>query len=259
MRHRMAPHEQGPSTWSNFPSPSLPIPTVPRPASAPGPRFPRHDATIDSRKTPKVFVWSDGTDFVPQIPGFDNSDVGITDIFPDKGADMCEMDYFTAYFDEPLIEYIVHETNKYATDLIDEEFSDYSRLQRWKDTTVGEMYVFFALCMLMKNCVKHVIDHYWSKDHTVPTPMFSKYMSRDRFVKILRCLHFANDEDRNDDDRLWKVRHVLNELIGKYRDFYIPAQKLVIDESLVLFKGRLAFKQYIPSKPLIWIEILCTL
>ncbi|XP_069177119.1 piggyBac transposable element-derived protein 4-like [Procambarus clarkii] len=162
---------------------------------------------------------------------------------------MSEMDYFTAYFDKPLMEYIVQETNKYAADLIDEEeLSDFSRLQRWQDTTVREMYVFLALCMLMKHCVKQVIDHYWSKDHTVPTPMFRKYMSRDRFAIILRCLHFANDEDRNDDDGLWEVRYVLNELIGKYRDFYVPAQKLVIDESLVLFKERLTFKQYIPPK-----------
>ncbi|XP_069176365.1 aspartic and glutamic acid-rich protein-like [Procambarus clarkii] len=64
------------------------------------------------------------------------------DIFPDKGADMCEMDYFTAYFDEPLMEHLVQETNKYASDLIDEEeLSDFSRLQRWKDTTVGEMFI----------------------------------------------------------------------------------------------------------------------
>ncbi|XP_069176297.1 piggyBac transposable element-derived protein 4-like [Procambarus clarkii] len=249
MRHRMATHEQRPSTSRDFPSPSLPAPTVPRSASAPGPRFPCRGAAIGSRKTPGVFVWSDGTDFVPQIPVFDNSDVGITDIFPDKGADMCEMDYFTAYFDEPLVEHLVRETNKYASDLIDEEeLFDYSRLQRWKDTTVGEMYVFLTLCMLMKYCVKHVMDHYWSKDHTVPTPMFGKYMSRDRFAINLGCLHFANDEDRNYDDRLWKVRHVLNELTGKYRDFYVPAQNLVIDESLVLFKGLPAFKQYIPSK-----------
>ncbi|XP_069174934.1 piggyBac transposable element-derived protein 4-like [Procambarus clarkii] len=89
---------------------------------------------------------------------------------------------------------------------------------------------------------------YWSKDNAVPTPLFGKYMSRDRFLLILQCLHFTNNADERQDDRLWRVRHVLNDLIGKFRDYYVPAQKLVIDESLVLFKGRAAFKQYIPSK-----------
>ncbi|XP_069184048.1 piggyBac transposable element-derived protein 4-like [Procambarus clarkii] len=161
---------------------------------------------------------------------------------------MCDMDYFTAYFDEPLIEHIAQEMNKYAADLIREELSDFSRLQLWKDTTLGRKYVFLALCMLMKHCVKHKIHHYWSKDNTVPTPLFRKDMSGDRFAILLRCLHFASKEDQTQDDRLWMVRHILNEFVGKYRDFYVPVQKLVIDESLELFKGCLAFKQYISSK-----------
>ena len=37
-------------------------------------------------------------------------------------------------------------------------------------------------------------------------------------------------------------------LVSKFGKFYNPSQKLVIDESLVLFQGRLVFKQYIPSK-----------
>ena len=48
--------------------------------------------------------------------------------------------------------------------------------------------------------------------------------------------------------RLCKVRNVMTKLIGKFAKFYRPQQKLVIDKSLVLFKGRLVFKQYIPSK-----------
>ncbi|XP_069157023.1 piggyBac transposable element-derived protein 4-like [Procambarus clarkii] len=100
----------------------------------------------------------------------------------------------------------------------------------------------------MKHCVKNAVTDYWSKDQTIPTPFFGKYMSRDRFQILLRCLHFASNEDWTEDDRLWQVRHYMNEVIRKFRDFYVPAQKLVIDESLVLFKGRVAFKQYIPSK-----------
>ncbi|XP_069186352.1 piggyBac transposable element-derived protein 4-like [Procambarus clarkii] len=35
---------------------------------------------------------------------------------------------------------------------------------------------------------------------------------------------------------------------GKFCDNFVPGQNVMIDELLVLFKGRLAFKQYIPSK-----------
>ncbi|XP_069160186.1 piggyBac transposable element-derived protein 4-like [Procambarus clarkii] len=186
-----------------FPSSTLPAPTVAMPASAPGPRIPRRGAANGSRKAADLIVWSDGEDFVPQIPDFDNRDVGITDLFPDTGDEMSEMDFFTAYFDEPLMEHIVHETNRLAADLIEgEELSEFSRLQRWKETTVGELYVFFAICMLMKHCVKHVISDYWSKDNAVLTPLFGKYMSRDRFLLILRCLHFANNADERQNNRL---------------------------------------------------------
>ncbi|XP_069160488.1 piggyBac transposable element-derived protein 4-like [Procambarus clarkii] len=100
----------------------------------------------------------------------------------------------------------------------------------------------------MKICVKHAITDYWSKDQTIPTPFFGKYMSRDRFQILFRCLYFASNEDRTEDDRLWRVKHYMNVVIGKFRDFYVPAQMLVIDESLLLFNGYVAFKQYIPSK-----------
>ena len=157
-RHRMAPHgdgdndEQRPSCSRDFTTPKVRARTLRRRASAPGPlcaTIPCRGAAVASCKTPGVLVWSDGDNFVPLIPAFDNTDVGITDLFPDTGADMCEMDYFTAYFDEPLMEYIVQQTNLHAAYLIEKELSDFSRLQRWKNTTVGEMYVFLALCMLM--------------------------------------------------------------------------------------------------------------
>lgn len=37
-------------------------------------------------------------------------------------------------------------------------------------------------------------------------------------------------------------------ILKNYRKYFYPFRKVVIDESLMLFKGRVAFKQYIPSK-----------
>lgn len=41
---------------------------------------------------------------------------------------------------------------------------------------------------------------------------------------------------------------MLENILQKLRNFFNPFQKLVVDESLMLFKGRLKFKLYIPSK-----------
>ncbi|XP_069161375.1 piggyBac transposable element-derived protein 4-like [Procambarus clarkii] len=102
--------------------------------------------------------------------------------------------------------------------------------------------------MIMKHSEKHVIQEYCSKDSLVPSPVFNRYMSRDRFLLLLRFLHFENNENENRHDRLWKVRKVFSDMKGKFCDYFVLGQNVVIDESLVLFKGRLAFKHYIPSE-----------
>ncbi|XP_069193000.1 piggyBac transposable element-derived protein 4-like [Procambarus clarkii] len=110
------------------------------------------------------------------------------------------------------------------------------------------MYVFLVLCMMMKHSEKAVVQDYWNKDSLVPSPVFNRYMSRDRFHLILRCLHFENNANEDRRDRLWKVCKEFSDLRGNFRDYFVPGQNVVIDELLVLFKGRLAFKQYISSK-----------
>ncbi|XP_050717184.1 piggyBac transposable element-derived protein 4-like [Eriocheir sinensis] len=73
-------------------------------------------------------------------------------------------------------------------------------------------------------------------------------MRRDRFLLLIRFLHFHDNNERDENDHLWKVRRVFTMNTKKYRQFFYPFCKVVIDETLVLFKGRLIFKQYIPSK-----------
>ena len=74
-------------------------------------------------------------------------------------------------------------------------------------------------------------------------------MSRNRFQMLLRFLHFANNETQNE-DRLFKIRFVLKHFNDCMRDHYYPGRDLSIDESMVLWRGRLRFKQqaYIKNK-----------
>ncbi|XP_069168650.1 piggyBac transposable element-derived protein 4-like [Procambarus clarkii] len=122
---------------------------------------------------------------------------------------MAEIDYFMAYFDQEFMDHLVAEMNRYAYSLIDSGILPASHMTRWKDTTNEEMYVFLALCMMMKHSEKHVIQDYWSKDSLVPSPMFNKYMSRDRFLLLLRCLHFENnDNEERQDPSTWDSQAV---------------------------------------------------
>ncbi|KAJ8353464.1 hypothetical protein SKAU_G00210310 [Synaphobranchus kaupii] len=45
-----------------------------------------------------------------------------------------------------------------------------------------------------------------------------------------------------------KIRNVFNALTSAFKRSFIPYKDLCVDESLMLWKGRLGFWQYIPSK-----------
>ncbi|KAL4153313.1 hypothetical protein QTP88_001146 [Uroleucon formosanum] len=73
-------------------------------------------------------------------------------------------------------------------------------------------------------------------------------MSRDRYLIILKMIHFCNNENQVSGNRLFKLDMVLDEVKANFKAAMIPFQNLVFDESLVLWKGRLSFKQFIKSK-----------
>lgn len=80
-------------------------------------------------------------------------------------------------------------------------------------------------------------------------PIFRKYMSRNKFLLILRCLHFTSTNTR-DNDRLGKIRSVVDFFNTKMNSLCYPEKELSLDESMMLWKGRLQFKQYIKNKRL---------
>lgn len=138
------------------------------------------------------------------------------------------------------------ETNRYFAQTVEGmQLSPRSRLRRWHDTNVGEMYIFFELLILMPFCKKHSIQAYWSRDALISTPTFAKFMSRDGFLLLLSFMHFA-DNTQPGTDRLWKISHVFSDLRRKFKEVFVLFQKMVVDESLIFFLGRLGFRQYIP-------------
>jgi hypothetical protein len=104
------------------------------------------------------------------------------------------------------------------------------------------------MTILMSQLKKHRIKEYWSTDPLIETPIFGTIFTRDRYISILRYLHFADNEKISASHRLSKLGSILDDLKKKFSNAMYPYQNLVVDESLTLWKGRLDFKQYIPSK-----------
>ena len=124
----------------------------------------------------------------------------------------------------------------------------------WKDVTVIEMKKFIGMILLMGIIYKPSIPMYWSTTDIFHTPVFSKIMTRTRFQLLLKFLHFNDNQDPNydpnsdDRDRLHKLRPLIELIRQRCKNVFYPGRNLSVDESLVLFKGRLHFKQYIRTK-----------
>ena len=101
------------------------------------------------------------------------------------------------------------------------------------------------------NTLPAISDH-WSTDVLFHNPVFKSVMSRNRYQIISKFLHFADNSkyNANDPNRdgLYKVRPLQNYLVAKFQEVYYPSKSVSIDEQLLLHKGNLLFRQYIPSK-----------
>ena len=77
-------------------------------------------------------------------------------------------------------------------------------------------------------------------------------MSRNCFQMILKFICFADntfyDPKDPNRDRLYEVRPIVEFVVNKFKSAYVPSKFISIAEELLLWKGRLIFKQYIPNK-----------
>ena len=89
---------------------------------------------------------------------------------------------------------------------------------------------------------------YWTKQKTFAMPIFSRLMRRDQFEQLRKMVYFTDPENEDPMDSLRKLRFFLEYLIVFYKESYIPEEHLAIDEYLSLWKGRLSFRIYIPTK-----------
>ena len=119
----------------------------------------------------------------------------------------------------------------------------------WAGVSVSEeLFVFLAIAVLISQIKKHKILEYWSTDPFIETSIFGAVFSRDRYLSLLRYLHFTDNKKVVTNDRSSKLRSIIDDLKKTFSHTMYPYQNLVIEDSLTLWNGRLNFKQYIPSK-----------
>ena len=186
----------------------------------------------------------------PQIPQF-TATPGIQVPLPNEPS---AGDFMKLFLTDQLFDLLVTQTNLYASQYKrnNPNLPRHSQANYWFDTTRNEMKKFLALTLLMGIVKKPELSDYWSTNALLKGSVFNSVMPRNRYQTILRFLHFADNSqfDPNDPerDRLYKVRPLVDHLVSKFKSTYIPEKEISVDEELLLWKGRLVFKQYIPLK-----------
>lgn len=138
-----------------------------------------------------------------------------------------EVNCFKLFLTEEVVGEIVEETNRYASDLQESEMK--GKLIKWFPTNIPEMYTFLVSVLLMGVIKKPSLRDYWSTDPMLLTPFFWSLFSQDRFLLLLRCLHFTNNATAVFNDPLKKIRNVFTALTSSFRRIFVPYRDLCVD------------------------------
>ena len=103
---------------------------------------------------------------------------------------------------------IVEENNNYQQQ---KAAANVENTAAWYNTNMEELYIFFATAVLMGLNQKNRIKDYWSTDKLITTPIFGELFTRNRYLSILRYLHFA-DNNTEKEGKLRKIQPIVENL-----------------------------------------------
>ncbi|GBN57250.1 PiggyBac transposable element-derived protein 4 [Araneus ventricosus] len=114
-------------------------------------------------------------------------------------------------------------------------------------------FVFFWGIIILQGIVQKPLQKwYWSQRPLLSTQYLKQLMSEKRFSIIMKFLHFTNNEtidlETHPQPGLRKIYEVYDAINRKFKSSYVPERNVSVDDSLLLYKGRLGYKQYLPKK-----------
>ncbi|KAK9685450.1 Transposase IS4 [Popillia japonica] len=157
------------------------------------------------------------------------------------------MDFFRLFLNTEVLEHCVTETNRYEAQKRNANALPKARINRWKDTSIDEMEIFIGIQIWMGLVNMPRLADYWTSKVLYKNQV-SKVMSRNRFELLLANWHFSNNEDAETTDRLYKISPLTTLMVRDFKKYFTPKQDICIDETLVPFRGRLSFLQFIKDK-----------
>jgi len=147
--------------------------------------------------------------FRPQVIDIPFSETPGLKIFP-KGND--PIDYFNLFVTNTFWEFLVEEANSYAVEVFLNSDRSNSRISTWKNTDVVEMKKCIALLFHTGTIRVNRLEDYWKTNELFNFHIFRSTMSRNRFMLLLRVLHFCKNPGQNDNptSHLHKIDKMTN-------------------------------------------------
>jgi len=159
-------------------------------------------------------------------------------LFCDLGPDCKPIDVYYLFLNDDILDTIVVETNRQAL----------RYKKTWTNTNSMEVKQFLGIVMYTGLVSYPKISDYWSRQTFFHNNFISKIMPRNRFQELLRFFHVADNDSIIEGDRLGKIQPLVCKLVSIFKKIKVPGENIVIDETMIPFRGRLIFKQYIPNK-----------
>lgn len=157
-----------------------------------------------SRKKPKSNkIWIDG-DFEKTTKfrqrGFD------------KYACLSVTDLFELFFTDEVWKHIQSESTKYALSLNCPD----------PKITISDLNSFFGILILSGYNKLPGKTFYWDSGEDVGNTFVQNSMRRDRFVSIMRFMHWADNSKMSETDKLWKIRPVADMIQEQFLKHFVP-------------------------------------
>ena len=198
---------------------------------------PTETARPPSKKAKKIpqepLKWKIGEKIMCGLPLFPEPDYS-------KYRDFSPTELFELFFDQEMFEFIVQQSKLYCA------------YKNWPDINVTkeEIKVFFGILIVSGYNPMPSKASFWSSSPDLRNEDVCNAMRRDRFDRIMRCLHFNDNTKLDVEDKYTKLRPLIQHLQKRAMDHFIPTQAISHDEAMVKYFGKHGCKQSIRNKPI---------
>lgn len=194
---------------------------------------PKANRNSQEKQAPALRSWKSADLSAPVAQVFPESDFS-------RYADFSPVELFELFFDPELFLIMVQEIQNYAA---------FKNIQD-PNVSVGDLKCFLGVLTVSGYNKLPGARFYWQTCDDMRNELIYNSMRRNRFLQILSLLHFADNNNIDRQDKLWKLRPLIEKLRTNFREHFVPVQQLDYDESMIAYYGRHSCKQFIRGKPI---------